>query len=145
MWQLWEDLLGKVLVANWLEIVDKATLSAHYIDTSGRRKFGPRGRTFGAFDACIREWLLQKVCKPNAADRLRTYLQQQVKMPAKGCPVNLFFARFLQVNKFLKLLPCCKEIEGSAKGIRRASKPLNKQELINAILGAFPHKLAVGY
>ena len=145
MWQLWEDLLGEVLVANWNEIVEKVTLGADYVDSSGRRKLGPRGRTFGAFDACLREWLLQKVCEPNAADRLRYYLQQQVRMPVKGCPVELFFARFLQVNKFLELLPCRKEIEGSARGIRRASKPLNEQELIDAILSAVPHKLAVAY
>ena len=43
MWQLWEDLLGEVLVANWNEIVEKVTLGAHYIDNSGRRKLGPRG------------------------------------------------------------------------------------------------------
>merc|ERR1712095_33057 len=145
MWQLWEDLLGEVLVANWLEIVDKVTLGAHYIDSSGRRKLGPRGRTFAAFDACLREWLLQKVCEPNAADRLHYYLQQQVRMPVKGCPVETFFARFLQVNKFLELLPCRKKIEGSARGIRRASKPFNEQELIDAILSAVPHKLAVAY
>ena len=145
MWQLWEDLLGEVLVANWLEIVEKVTLSEHYIDSSGKRKLGPRGRTFAAFDACLREWLLQKVCEPNAADRLRYYLQQQVRMPVKGCPVETFVARLLQVNKFLELLPCRKEIEGSASGIRRASKPLNEQELIDAVLSAIPHKLGVAY
>ena len=68
-----------------------------------------------------------------------------MKIPTKGCPVELLFARFLQVNKFLELMPCRKEIKGSARGIQRVSKTLNKQELIDAILSAVPHKLAVAY
>ena len=52
MWQLWEDLLDEELGPVWTELVDKHTSAPEYVDASGRRWAGPRGRTFSAFDAC---------------------------------------------------------------------------------------------
>ena len=66
-------------------------------------------------------------------------------MPDKGCPAELIFACFKQVNHMLKLLPSCNKIGRSPRKIRRASKPLNKQDQIDALLSAMPNKLAAAY
>ena len=45
----------------------------------------------------------------------------------------------------IKFLPCCKETEGSQRKIYSASKPLNNQEQMDALLNMIPNKLAVAY
>ena len=141
---MFELLLDASLVADWRAIVKKETTQDGYVAKNGVRRSGIRGKSYAALRACIHTWLL-RVMKHNAAERHRNYLQTQIVMPQRGLEVKIFISRVVELNLYLAILPCLKDVKESPQSLARADVPFSEMELCTIILNAIPYQLACAY
>ena len=114
-----------------------------YVGKNGVRKTGKRSKTIGSHWWCRRAWLLT-IIAPNAAERHRNYLVAQVYKHEKvSC--EQFCQRMVELNNYMKLLPCWKDEEDSPSQLARADTPFTSIEMCMHILNALPFPLATAY
>ena len=144
IWSLFERLLDPCLVSDWHVIVDEETKQPGWIAKGGLKKNTVRGRSVAALKACIRKWLL-RVMKPNAAERHRLYMQHQICMPKFDTDISVFVTRLIEMNQYLSLMPCLKDVQDSPTELTRADTPFTEMELCTIITNVIPHGLQCAY
>ena len=66
-------------------------------------------------------------------------------MPNRGSKVKGFITRLVELNLYLDMLPCLKQLEDSPDGLKRADIRFDEMELCTIILNAIPYRLACAY
>ena len=83
--------------------------------------------------------------KPNAAERHCMYMQTQIYMCQRGVKVKGFILRIVEMNDYLELMPCIKDVEGLPAELTREDQPFSGMELCYIVLNAIPYGFACAY
>ncbi len=66
-------------------------------------------------------------------------------MCQRRLPVKRFIARIVEMNNYLKYLPCLKDLEGSPPELTHADVPFTGMELCYIIINAIQYPLNSAY
>jgi len=140
---LYQQMSAPALRVEWNDIVQDECFSTGWIMPDGSESTVTRGQTWETLAKCKRDHLLTW-CEQDAAERWKTYVNQNLKKPQR-LAIKPFHKRLKELDDLVPDLPCLKDEDDCPSEVTRANVSMTGFEMCTLLMRLVTDEVAEEY